>query len=118
MKKKSGNNFRQFEGRKSNDRHVRITADMITSEAWTDLKATSVKLYISLKLRFNGTNHDELQLPHSEAVKIGLSKDIVKSCFDDLISHGFIEYVHQGRFTRTPNIYKLSGNWQSWKPIK
>ena len=114
MVRKKCNNFRLFEGRKTNDRHVRITSDMIASSAWADLKATSVKLYISLKLRYTGANRDSIEFPHSEVEKIGISKDCIKKCFDDLISHGFIECTHQGRISRTPNTYKLSEKWQVW----
>jgi outer membrane receptor for ferric coprogen and ferric-rhodotorulic acid len=115
MGKKKNTNFRLFEGRKANDRHVRITQDMITSKAWTSLKATSVKLYISLKLRYTGTVQNEIEFPHTEVEKIGISKDCVKKCFDDLIKCGFIECVHNGRFDRTPNKYKLSSVWQEYK---
>jgi hypothetical protein len=115
MRKKHGNNFRLFEGKKITERHVRITESMIASEAWMELKATSVKLYISLKLRYNGANQEGIEFPHSEVEKIGISKDCIKKCFDDLIEHGFIECVHQGRFSRTPNKYKLSNKWQAWQ---
>ena len=115
MKRRKINNFRLFEGKKVNDRHVRITEDMICSEAWVDLKAISIKLYISLKLRFTGNNQDSIEFPHSQIAKIGISKDSIKGCFDDLVNHGFIEYVNQGQFTRTPNVYKLSSNWRVWK---
>ena len=113
MGRRKNNRFRLFEGRKTNDRHVRLTADMINSEAWRDLRATSIKLYIALKLRYNGENENEIELPYSEVEKIGISKNRVKKCFDDLITHGFIEYAHQGRFSRTANKYKLSSKWQS-----
>lgn len=115
MRRKRGNNFRLFEGKKINERHVRITESMILSEAWTDLKATSIKLYISLKLKYNGANQDEIEFPHSEVEKVGISKDIIKKCFDDLIEHGLIECVHEGRFSRTANKYKLSNRWQVWQ---
>ena len=118
MKRRKVNNFRLFEGRKVNDRHVRITEDMIKSEAWAELKATSVKLYISIKLRYTGANRDDIEFPHTEAEKIGISKDCIKKCFDDLIKHGFIECTHQGRFSRTPNKYKLSESWQQWSKDK
>lgn len=117
MKRKRGNNFRLFEGRKVNDRHIRITEDMITSEAWLNLKPTSVKLYISIKLRFTGNNQDEIEFPYTEACKIGLSIETVKNCFADLTSKGFIEIVSCGRFSRTANVYKLSNKWQGYKNV-
>ena len=118
MKKKSGNNFRQFEGRKSNDRHVRITLDMTKSEAWLNLKPSSVVLYLSIKIRYDGKNHDNIEFPYSEAHKLGLSNDTTKKCFAELCEKGFIEMMNCGRFSRTANVYKLSSNWQAWRAIK
>lgn len=115
---KKNNRFRVFEGKKANDRHIRLTEDMIVSEAWKDLKATSVKLYISLKLRYNGENYDSIEFPYSEAEKIGISKNIIKTCFDDLIKCGFIEMISCGRFSRTANIYKLSNGWREYKAVR
>lgn len=114
MGKRKNTRFRLFEGRKSNDRHVRITGDMVSSGAWIDLKATSVKLYISLKLRYNGSDED-IEFPYTEAEKIGISKNCIKGCFDDLIKCGFIECTWNGKATRTPNRYKLSDKWQNYK---
>jgi hypothetical protein len=89
---------------------------MIMSDAWRDLKSTSIKLYVAMKLRYNGNNHDDIEFPHSEAKKI-ISRNVITSCFNDLILHGFIEVVREGRIARMSNIYKFSDSWQKWPDI-
>jgi len=110
--KKRGNNFRLFEGRKANDRHIRITMDMMKSNAWKNLKPTSIVLYLAIKLRYDGKNQDEIQFPYSEAEKLGLSIGTIKTAFNELSENGFIETVSCGKFNRTANVYKLSSEWQ------
>jgi len=113
--KKRGNCFRPFEGRKPNDRHVRITEDMLKSEAWRKLKPTSIVLYLAIKMRYDGKNQDEIKFPYSEAEKLGLSTETVKRCFAELIEYKFIEVMSCGKFSRTTNIYKLSSKWHADK---
>jgi hypothetical protein len=115
LRKKRGNNFRLFEGRKKNDRHIRITQDMMDSPAWKRLKPTSIVLYLSIKLRFNGENQDSIEFPYTEAEKLGLSIETTKRCFTDLVDNGFIEIMQCGRFNRRANVYKLSSNWTCLK---
>jgi len=90
---------------------------MIDSPAWQDLKNASIKLYILLKLHYTGENENEITLPYTIAEKSGISKAIIKNAFDDLIRHGFIDRVVEGRFARIPNVYKLSDKWASWKKV-
>lgn len=114
-KRKKNNRFKAFEGIKENDRHVRLTECMITSPAWVDLKATSIKLYVAMKLRYNGSN-TEVEFPYSEAAKY-ISKNTINPCLDDLIIHGLIEISYEGRTNRKANIYRFSDKWQRWPHI-
>lgn len=117
MRKKRGNNFRPFEGKKVNDRHIRITQNMMESLAWKSLKPTSVVLYLAIKLRFNGENYNNIEFPYSEASKLGLSIETTKKCFSDLVSKGFIEVESCGKFSRTANVYSLSCKWMEYKSV-
>lgn len=118
FKKPKGNNFKRFEGRKANDRHVRITEDMMLSEAWTDLKAVSIRLYLAMKLRYKGNGQlEDIEYPHSEAEKIGISRNVIRASFLDLKEHGFIDITFEGRFRREANRYCFSDRWIEWKKV-
>lgn len=106
--------LKPFEGKAGAERHIRITESMLESEAWADIRATSAKLYVSMKLRFTGNNQDGLRFPYCEAEKI-INRKIVFESFKDLISHGFIEVIERGCFHRKLNKYKLSDKWKEWQ---
>jgi murein L,D-transpeptidase YafK len=37
-------------------------------------------------------------------------------CKNELIAHGFIEEIENGRTSRTKNVYAFSEKWKDWKP--
>ena len=115
MGRKPNNRFRAFEGTKPNDRHIRLTHSMLTSDAWRDLRATSVRLYLDMKTRYTGSL-EAFQYPYSEAGKC-ISRNVISDSIEDLKSHGFISVDNTARFRREANLYRFVDAWQTWSKI-
>ena len=116
MGRKAKRKFTSKEGLKPLDYFVRITATMMESTAWADLKGTSVKVYVRLKYKGVRTP-DNISMTHREAAKIVNCRTFL-NCICDLVSHGFIEIVREGGKSQRPNIYRLSDKWRDWPNIQ
>jgi len=117
-RKKTTSEFKPFESRNPADRHVRITESMIRSAAWRDLRGTAAKLYVSMRLRYNGNNHEDIKCSFRFAAKAAAITTVTaQNCIDDLILHGFIEIQTPGIFNgHVSTVYKFSNAWHSWQP--
>ena len=114
--RKGGNNFKTFESTTQNAKHYRITHNMINSEAWKDLDIYARDLYHNMKSKFNFNNENNISFTYEEGMKL-MSKASFTKAIDNLIEHGFIYIVENGRALRKANIYGFSDNWQKYPNI-
>lgn len=101
--------FKLYEGRKTKDRHVRLTDNMLKDDVWLSLPPSAKILYIYMKLWACG--NDTFQYSKSLATNI-MSPSAYISSVRTLISKGFIEktgYIPKGG--HTPTTYKFSTKW-------
>ena len=82
------------------ERFVRLTYELLETEAWLHLTPSSIKVYIELRRRFNGSNNGQIHLSLlAGAKKLNMSKTTVKRALDQLILHGLIRCAERGYFT-------------------
>ena len=113
------------------DTSANIFISMMLSDAWQDLNDSARVIYLYMKAQRFGQKDVKDNDYMGESVTYGkdcfyfnrglLKKfgktdpTTCKKAIDNLISHGFIELVHDGKRTRTNSIYKYSSNWKNWK---
>lgn len=105
---------------------------LLKSDAWRSLSGASVKVFLELHTRFNGSNNASLRLSYAEAAEaLGMGKATVQRAFRDLQEKGFVVLVrpgnwyhrqaHEWRIT-TKGVQKVRGkevptnDWRNWKP--
>lgn len=99
-----------------------IYATMIQSPAWMKLSKNARLLYVYMKLQYYGAKN----LPDHPATDFTFNWALVSKTYklysnkrqfendrNMLIEHGFIEYIENGKNTRTKSIYRFSDKWQS-----
>ncbi len=108
--------YKEFESRNKTGRFVRLSYDMLNSEAWKDLKTIAVKLYVYLKTKYNGSEISiEFECSYSEINnKLRFSDKSIKSAYDDLIAKGFVEVLENNRARMKANKYKFSEKWKHY----
>lgn len=106
--------FKLCEGGKRNDKHIRLTSDMMMNKVYMELSDSAKTVYSYMKLYACG--NDVFEYPVSLALKY-TSKSTFLRAKDELIQNGFIEYEQNNRIARVKNKYKLSGEWRHKKPI-
>lgn len=102
-----------------------IYASMMQSNAFLDLSANAIKLYLYMKLQFYG----QVQKPGDKPDQFVFNRSMYVTTYGifsngaqftqychELIKHGFIELIECGATTRSNNIYKFSDKWQTWGP--
>lgn len=115
---------KSFESEKLNDVSANIYASMMQSSAWQELTASSIRLYLFMKLQYYGQKN----LPNMPQEYYYFNKAMfmetykLYSCPNQfyidkrlLIKQGFIEEIESGRNTRTKSIYKFSDKWKQYK---
>ena len=114
----------------STERFVKLTYQLIESEAWRWLRPISKAVYIELKRRYNGFNNGRISLSLSEAAHIlKASKSSISKALKQLETHGFIKLIKKGYFTgRMASEYALTDEqldgypptreWKQWQPNK
>lgn len=107
--------FKDYEGSKQNDKHIRKTENMMLSDNYLKLSNSAKVVYDYMKLWACGDL--EFQYAKSLAEKYMNGKTFLKAK-DELIEKGFIEYVSGNRFAHIPNTYKFSSKWKFYKPKK
>jgi len=103
--------FKQYEGRKQNDKHIRLTADMMLNEKYLGLSDSAKTVYTYMKLYSCGNTIFEY--PGSLALKY-TSKSTFLRAKNELIEKGFIDYEENNRFAKIKNKYRLCNGW-AWK---
>lgn len=95
------------------EQFVQLPYAMIRSQAWGNLSGNAVKVYLRLRLKFNGSNPHDLSLTYNEMKGI-LSPATTRKCFIELVETGFIDLVRQGGLHKQCNIFGLSSRWQRY----
>jgi hypothetical protein len=106
--------FKTYEGKKTNDKHIRLTADMMLSKIYLGLSDSAKTLYSYMKLYACG--NDTFEYPISLALKY-VSKSTFLRAKDELIEKGFIKYEHHNQFTKIKNVYKFLNEWRTKKDV-
>lgn len=107
--KKVNSPFHLYEGRIYNDKHVRMTHDMLQDETFRSLKYTSQVLYLYMKDWSCG----EIEFKYSWrlASRVLRSKPTYQSAKKELIEKGFIICTRTCKCSSEPNHYKFSNDW-------
>lgn len=113
LKRKNSYRFRPFESKTENGRHLRITLNMMESKAWQELSAYAIQAYLLLKIKYIGTNHDDLSLTYKEGMQY-MTQRRFTDAIDELIEHGLIVIEKHRQNTRECNVYGLSDMWQNY----
>lgn len=79
------------------DRFFKVEHRLLRKPAFLDLTGNSVKLFLFMYARFNGSNNGKIGFSVREAAAIlGTSKDTAARCFRELHEHGFIDIETRG----------------------
>lgn len=111
--------FKKFESRKANSKYIRITKDMMESEAWAKLDVYDTNAYIHFKSKYyennriKTSNEKDISLTYKEMSK-AMSSDRYKKSIDNLLEYGFIDIVKHSPQTRDATIYGLSSRWHDY----
>lgn len=101
--------FKNYEGIKSKDKHIRLTKSMMDSEKFKKLKPATVKVYMYMKLWANG----EIEFDYSKSLGSNIVSPMTFSnAVKELIEKGFIERIYfSNGGGHKANRYKFSDNW-------
>jgi hypothetical protein len=111
-RKKKDYGFKMFEKSATADnRHIRITLNMMESKAWKKLTVHSRVVYQEMKAKYTGSNENDISFTYKEATEIMNDRTFTK-CIDQLIECGFIKLIQQNWTKREPNIYGFSEQWK------
>ena len=102
--------FKDYEGSKPNDKHIRLTQDMLMSRQFIGLSGNAKSLYLYMKLWACGKIEFEYTITNAENV---MPKSTFFRAKKELIDFGFIEIVKNGKFNKTKNIYKFTTKWRT-----
>jgi|GEM_PF-3523361 len=106
----SGSRFKQYEGARPTDKHVRLTRSMMLSPVYMELSSSAKELYSYMKLWACGNTEVEYAASMSNKY---MSKNTFFKARDELIDNGFIEYPnrHCARDKREVARYEFSAKW-------
>lgn len=103
---------------KSAEKHFsKFHESMFESPAWKGLTIHSKYLYIEMSRKFNGNNEKEIMFKQKEGIAI-MGKNTFGLCIQQLITHGFIEYIEHNRYNSLANIFGFSVKWHNYIPEK
>ena len=108
--------FHNFESRDSTGKFVRISTNMMDSDAWLDLSIHARYLYLEMKRRYNGGECRTFNFPHSVGRKLMAPRAFTKAV-NQLITHGFIFHVTYNRNARITTEYRFAADWQHWPEV-
>lgn len=108
--------FKPFEGRKENERHIRLTNDMLMDKVYLSLSCEARVLYNYMKLwaygskeyKDNGTFDYSISL----AMKVcGVSNKTAVKAIHELEQKGFIERQNNSKASRQTSKWSFSSKW-------
>jgi len=112
--KNTGTRFKTYEGRFGDDKHIRLTKNMLDDKHYKKLSSSAKVLYLYMKLWACG--RDEVEFSISLSRDFMANKTFIKSR-NELLKEGFLEYKNQFRAKdfRETSKYKFSDKWASDK---
>ena len=108
--------FKPYEGRNKNERHIRLTKDMLMDKVYLSLSCPSRVLYIYMKLWAYGSTEykDKGTFDYSVSLAMqmcGVSNKTAIKCFHELEEKGFIERQNNSKFSKQTSKWKFSSKW-------
>lgn len=108
--------FKPFEGRNKNERHIRLTNDMMMDDKYISLSCPSRVLYNYMKLWAYGCKEykDKGTFDYSVslAMKVcGVSNKTAIKCFHELEQNGFIERQNNSAYNKQTSKWAFSSKW-------
>ena len=114
-RRKLARSFKSYEGVYPDDRHIRLTENMMKADACRSLSGNAFKLYSYMKQWARG--RDEFEFSTTLAAKIGLSAKSFYRARDELIEKGFIVFENQtgAKYKHETCHFSFSDRWQIWE---
>ena len=108
--------FKPYEGRNKNERHIRLTKDMLMDKVYLSLSCPSKVLYNYMKLWAYGSKEykDKGTFDYSVSLAMqmcGVSNKTAIKCFHELEEKGFIERQNNSKFSKQTSKWKFSSKW-------
>ena len=108
--------FKPYEGRNKNERHIRLTKDMLMDKVYLSLSCPSRVLYNYMKLWAYGSKEykDKGTFNYSVSLAMqmcGVSNKTAIKCFHELEEKGFIERQNNSKFSKQTSKWKFSSKW-------
>ena len=108
--------FKPYEGRNKNERHIRLTKDMLMDKVYLSLSCPSKVLYNYMKLWAYGSKEykDNGTFDYSVSLAMqmcGVSNKTAIKCFHELEEKGFIERQNNSKFSKQTSKWKFSSKW-------
>ena len=108
--------FKPYEGRNKNERHIRLTKDMLMDKVYLSLSCPSRVLYNYMKLWAYGSKEykDKGTFDYSVSLAMqmcGVSNKTAIKCFHELEEKGFIERQNNSKFSKPTSKWKFSSKW-------
>lgn len=108
--------FKPYEGRNKNERHIRLTKDMLMDKVYLSLSYPSRVLYNYMKLWAYGSKEykDKGTFDYSVSLAMqmcGVSNKTAIKCFHELEEKGFIERQNNSKFSKQISKWKFSSKW-------
>ena len=105
-----------YEGRNKNERHIRLTKDMLMDKVYLSLSCPSRVLYNYMKLWAYGSKEykDKGTFDYSVSLAMqmcGVSNKTAIKCFHELEEKGFIERQNNSKFSKQTSKWKFSSKW-------
>lgn len=120
---KRKSNYQNFQSAKGG-RMAPLYFDMLESQAWQELTANDIKLYLAMLKKYTAkytkgmlvsSNKDNISMARSEYIQLMNNRTFFKS-IDHLIELGFIKVISTGsRYGKQKcNIYGFNDMWQRY----
>ena len=108
--------FKPYEGRNKNERHIRLTKDMLMDKVYLSLSCPSKVLYNYMKLWAYGSKEykDNGTFDYSVSLAMqmcGVSNKTAIKCFHELEEKGFIERQNNSKSSKQTSKWKFSSKW-------
>ena len=108
--------FKPYEGRNKNERHIRLTKDMLMDKVYLSLSCPSRVLYNYMKLWAYGSKEykDKGTFDYSVSLAMqmcGVSNETAIKCCHELEEKGFIERQNNSKFSKQTSKWKFSSKW-------
>lgn len=108
--------FKPYEGRNKNERHIRLTKDMLMDKVYLSLSCPSRVLYNYMKLWAYGSKEykDKGTFDYSVSLAMqmcGVSNKTAIKCFHELEEKGFIERQNNSKFSKQTSKWGFSSKW-------